>query len=139
LGAAFLDSDSATEAVVRAGLVAAGMSPDDRDSPAYKRYFREAVYEALFAMAEENLPQVPVVLAGPFTRESQEPGWPERLTERFGTEVQVHFVWAEPELRRERMVRRGAPRDLSKLEDWEAYLATCVQQRPPFAHVFVEG
>jgi predicted kinase len=125
--------------VVQAGLKAAGLSVDDRDSAQYKRHYRDSVYETLFALADENLPGVPVVVAGPFTRESQDAGWLDWLRARFGTEVQVHFVWAEPEVRRGRMRERGATRDLPKLEQWESYLATCAQERPPFAHVFVDG
>ena len=49
LGAAFLDSDTATESVVKAGLAAAGMSVDDRDSPEYKRHFRGVGRRALQA------------------------------------------------------------------------------------------
>ena len=61
-GAAFFDSDTAAEPVVRAGLRAAGLSPDDRDSPRYKEIFREPVYEALYRLAEENLGHLPVVI-----------------------------------------------------------------------------
>ena len=138
LRAVFLDSDTATERVVQAGMGAAGMSPDDRDSPEYKRHFRTAVYETLFALAEENLPQLPVVLAGPFTAESQDATWPERLEARFGVPVQIHFVWAAPERRRERLVARGERRDLPKLADWEGYLATCAAGAPPFPHVRID-
>ena len=49
LGAAFLDSDTAAESVVKAGLAAAGMSVDDRDSPEYKRHFRGVGRQALQA------------------------------------------------------------------------------------------
>lgn len=139
LGAAFLDSDTVSERIVQAGLRVAGLSPDDRDSPVYKSHFREAVYETLFILAEENLPQVPVVIAGPFTRESQEAGWLGRLEARFRTAVEIHFVRADPEVRRERMVARGSERDRAKLADWEGYLATCAEGPPPFPHTWVEG
>ncbi|MEJ6567295.1 MAG: hypothetical protein QNL80_00390 [Akkermansiaceae bacterium] len=48
------------------------MDPDDRDSPQYRAEFRNAVYECLYAVAEENLPGISVVLVGPFTREIHE-------------------------------------------------------------------
>jgi len=57
--AALLDSDTLSEAVVRAGMKAAGFDPTDRDSPEYKTIFRDAVYECLFATAAENLPFTP--------------------------------------------------------------------------------
>ena len=138
LGAVFLDSDVATEPVVQAGLEAAGLSRDDRDSPVYKRIFREPVYEALFRLAEANLSHLPVVVAGPFTAESQDPGWPGRLRERLGVPVEVHFVYCRPEARRARIAARGEARDEAKLAAWEHYLETTAEQRPPFPHVWVD-
>lgn len=138
LGAVFLDSDVATEPVVQAGLEAAGLSRDDRDSPTYKRLFREPVYEALFRLAAANLSHLPVVVAAPFTAESQDPDWPGRLRERFGVVVGVHFVHCRPEVRRARIVARGEARDEAKLAAWEDYLQTTAEQRPPFPHVWVD-
>jgi predicted kinase len=101
-----IDSDIATERLVRAGLALAGLDPDDRDSPAYKRAYRDAVYEAMFDLAVANLPHVPVVLAGPFTREGGEADWPERLERRLGVRPVMHFVWCPPDVRRARMIAR---------------------------------
>ena len=137
-GAVFLDNDIATEPVVQAGMEAAGLSPDDRDSPAYKKIFREPVYESLFRLADANLANLPVVVVGPFTNESQDPGWPEKLEKRFGVPVQVHFVSCAPEIRKERMIARGETRDLAKLEKWDEYMQTTTEKRPPFPHVWVE-
>jgi predicted kinase len=136
-GACLIDSDIATERLVRAGLGLAGLDPDDRDSPAYKRAFRDAVYEAMFDLAVANLPHVPVVLAGPFTREGGEADWPERLERRLGVRAVLHFVWCPPELRRQRMIARGEERDRPKLRDWDAYAASCREERPVWEHVFV--
>ena len=138
LGACLIDSDTATERLVRAGLSLAGLDPDDRDSPAYKRVYRDAVYEAMFDLAVANLPQIPVVLAGPFTREGGEADWPDRLEQRLGVKPVLHFVWCPIETRRERMIARGEDRDLPKLRDWESYAASCREDRPVWEHVFVE-
>lgn len=138
LGACLIDSDTATERLVRAGLSLAGLDPDDRDSPAYKRAYRDAVYEAMYDLAMANLPWIPVVLAGPFTREGGEADWPDRLTARLGVEPVLHFVWCPPETRRRRMVARGENRDLPKLRDWETYAASCREDRPVWKHRFVD-
>lgn len=138
LGACLIDSDVATERLVRAGLSLAGLDPDDRDSPAYKQAYRDAVYEAMYDLAVANLPHVPVVLAGPFTREGGEADWPERLTARLGTRPVLHFIWCPPELRRERMLVRGEERDRPKLRDWKSYEAQCREERPVWEHRFVE-
>ena len=138
VGGVLLDNDIVTEPVVQAGMQAAGLSRDDRDSPRYKEIFRESVYESLFQVAEANLSHLPVVLVGPFTRESQQQDWPARLAARFGVPVEVHFVSCPPEVRRERMERRGEARDLAKLAQWDAYLQTTALKPPPFDHVLVD-
>ncbi|WP_367871587.1 AAA family ATPase [Luteolibacter sp. Populi] len=138
LGACLIDSDTATERLVRAGLALAGLDPDDRDSPAYKRVYRDAVYEAMFDLAVVNLPQVPVVLAGPFTREGGEADWPQRLERRLRVKPVIHFVWCAPELRWQRMRARGEERDRPKLADWASYIAQCREERPVWEHVFVD-
>jgi predicted kinase len=137
MGACLIDSDTATERLVRAGLTLAGLDPDDRDSPAYKRTYRDAVYEAMFDLAVANLPQIPVVLAGPFTREGGEADWPRRLEQRLGVKPVLHFVWCPIETRRQRMIARGEERDLPKLRDWATYAASCREDRPVWEHVFV--
>ncbi|MGC4013662.1 MAG: ATP-binding protein [Luteolibacter sp.] len=138
LGAVLLDSDEVAERLVRAGLALAGLDPNDRDSPAYKAAYRDAVYETFFDLARSNLPRVPVVIAGPFTSEGNNPDWPEQLKARLGESVTVHFVWCPPERRRERILARGETRDLPKLAAWGAYVATCRDERPVFSHVFVQ-
>ena len=137
-GAVFLDNDIAMEPVVEAGMEAAGLSRDDRDSTRYKNIFRDPVYEAMFQSAEVNLAHLPVVLAGPFTRESQQEDWPAWLAERFRVPVEVHFVSCPPEVRRKRMERRGAARDHAKLANWEAYLESTSITPPPFDHILVD-
>lgn len=138
-GACLFDSDEVAERLVRAGLSLAGHDPDDRDSPAYKSAYRDVVYETLFDLAVSHLPRLPVVIAGPFTREGGEADWPRRLRERLGLTPVFHHVWCPPELRRQRLVARGEARDRPKLEQWDAYLATCREQPPVFPHVSVRG
>lgn len=133
-----LDSDEVTERLVRAGLTLAGLDPDDRDSGAYKRAFRDAVYETLFDVAVANLEAVPVVIAGPFTREGGEADWPERLERRLGVRPVMHFVWCDPEVRRRRVIARGMERDRPKLADWDAYVATCRETPPVWPHQYFD-
>lgn len=130
--AAFLDSDTVSEPVVRAGLVAAGMSPIDRDSADYKRIFRAAVYECLFETAAENLPSVSVVIVGPFTRELGDADWPRRLLDRFGVCPSIWHLVCVGELRRQRIEHRGNPRDLLKLKDWNQHVNEAPTAVPAF-------
>ena len=78
--ATLLDIDTASERLVKVGLAAAGHSPDDRDSAYFKQTYREPIYQALFDIARDNLPYQDAVITGPFTREIQDPDWPEKLT-----------------------------------------------------------
>jgi len=137
LGACFLDSDTVTEPVVRAGMVAAGMDPDDRDSPEYRAEFRNAVYECLYAVAEENLPGISVVLVGPFTREIHKEGWKRDLEFRFEVEVVVSYVICDEIVRRGRIEKRANPRDSWKLQHWDLYVQKSVLSPPVFDYELV--
>ncbi|GAA5123533.1 ATP-binding protein [Luteolibacter yonseiensis] len=138
VGAILLDSDEVTERLIRAGLNLAGLDPDDRDSPAYKTAFREVVYETLFDLAKSHASRLPVVIAGPFTREGGEADWPGRLESRLGALPEFHYVWCHPDVRKERIKARGATRDLPKLADWENYVATCRESAPVFPHRWID-
>ncbi|MES2657259.1 MAG: ATP-binding protein [Verrucomicrobiota bacterium] len=138
LGAVLLDSDEVCERLVRAGLALAGMNPDDRDSPAYKAAFREVVYGTLFDLAVSHSERLPVVIAGPFTREGGDAEWPARMRERLGVLPEFHYVWCHPDERKRRVALRGAERDLPKLEDWENYVATCRESPPVFPHHWID-
>lgn len=137
IGACLLDSDEVTERMVRAGLGLAGCDPDDRHSPEYRRAFRDPVYETLFDLAASNLPNVPVVIAGPFTSEAGNASWPEMLKERIGGVPEFHFIWCPPDLRKARIIARGEGRDLPKLAEWDRYVATCREEPPVFPHTLV--
>ncbi len=138
IGGCLLDSDQVADRLVRAGMELAGLDPEDRDSPEYKRAYRAAVYETLFDLAVANLPRVPVVIAGPFTAEGADPEWPERLRRRLGVEPRLHFVWCDAAERRRRIEARGEERDRRKLADWKGYLADRREERPVWPHRFVD-
>lgn len=138
LGAVLLDSDEITERLIRAGLALAGMDPDDRDSPAYKSAFREVVYETLFDLAVSHSTRLPVVIAGPFTREGGDAEWPSRLESRFRVMPEFHYVWCQPAERKTRLQTRGATRDLPKLADWDAYVKSCRETAPVYPHRWID-
>lgn len=138
---ALIDIDIATEPVVRAALATLSMDPDDRDSPRFKEIFRDPIYSTLFQLAESNLPHTSVALTGPFTRELQNPRWPEELRRSIGVpcQVQVYYVHCDPAIRFRRMKDRANPRDASKLEDWHEHESYYGKQDPPrFRHIAVD-
>jgi len=138
IGAAFLDIDVSTERLVSLALELAGHDSADRDSSFFKMHFREPIYEQLFDIARDNLRHINVVIAGPFTKELMNPEWCERLTERLGCPVEIHYVSCAPEIRRKRMLKRGDPRDEAKLRDWDEYVRYYDDEAPPCCpHVLV--
>lgn len=137
--AVLIDIDTVTERLARLVLRGHGLEQDDRDSPAYKALLREPIYEALFDVALDNLPHLPCVIVGPFTRERRQALWPAELARRLQTEVEIYLVWCAPSERRSRIERRGNPRDIGKLVDFERYAAEGDDGgRPPFAHHWVD-
>ena len=133
--AALLDIDTLTERLARLVLRGQGLDEDDRDSTAYKALLREPIYETLFDVARENLQHVPCALVGPFTRERRQADWPERLTARLGSPVEIYYLWCSPEQRRTRLAQRQNPRDRAKLLDFETYAAAGEDPGPlPFQH-----
>jgi predicted kinase len=134
-GAVLVDIDTVTERLARLVLRGHGLSEDDRDSPEYKALLREPVYEALFDVAVDNLPCLPCVIVGPFTRERRDAGWPEYLKQRLGTEIEIYYLSCEPAERRRRLEQRGNVRDAGKLASYSAYAALGEDPGPlPFPH-----
>lgn len=116
-GAAFFDSDTATDLVIQAGHRAAGLNPHDRDSKEYKKTYRLPVYETLFALAQQNLNHTDVIIAGPFTEELRQSSlWKKELQKRFETSlITIHHISIDENERHLRMQNRGALRDKGKL------------------------
>lgn len=134
-GMALLDIDTVSEALVQAGLRAAGRDPDDRDSPEYKSTYREAIHETLFRIAEQNLPEPGAVIVAPFTRERRDPSFLQQVTKRLGVPLELHLLECSESERKKRIIARGNPRDSAKLLDWERYAQAGVDPSPlPFWH-----
>lgn len=137
--AIFLDIDSCTEPIVRASLKALNHDPDDRDSPFFKSIFRDPIYDTLFKTAKENLGHSNVVLTGPFTRERENQNWTSDLSTTLGAIVTVYYIHCPAEIRRQRLIERGNPRDRPKLDSWESFLTYYGDEKPPaHAHIFVD-
>jgi len=138
-GAVLIDIDTVTERLAKLVLRGHGLPEDDRDSPAYKALLRQPIYEALFDVALDNLPHLPCVIVGPFTRERRDVTWPEHLEQRLGTRVEIYHLWCETEERRRRLQRRGNARDGGKLVDFAAYAAEGEDPGPlPFPHHLID-
>ena len=130
--AILLDSDTVSEPIVKAGMLAAGLDPSDRDSPQFKTIFRDAVYQSQFDVANENLNHTNVVIVGPFSRELTDPSWPCKLKKQFGTVPKIWYLHCDDNLRKNRIQARENPRDAGKLSDWEQHVADAPPVEPAF-------
>lgn len=140
LNAAFIDIDTATERLVKLALSLSGNNPDDRDSPFFKKSFRQPIYDQMFDLAKENLIHMDVVMAGPFTKEVRNPDWPATLEKILKSRVEIHYVVCNPETRKKRMLFRANPRDTGKFTDWEKTNAYYGSEAPPvFEHVLIDN
>ena len=130
--AILLDSDTVSEPIVAAGMLAAGLDPADRDSPEYKTAFRDAVYQSLFNVASENLGLVDVVMVGPFSQELKDPSWPIKLEKQFGVAPKIWYLQCDDNLRKQRIQARANPRDAGKLLDWDRHVTEAPPVEPAF-------
>jgi predicted kinase len=134
-GAVLLDIDTVSERLVQAGLLELGLDPADRDSERYKRIYREAIHETLFALAEENLDHLPCIITAPFTQERRDRAFVQHLERRLRTKVSVVYLTCSDETRLKRMKQRNNPRDSAKFAAWDAYAkAGNDLSPPPFEH-----
>jgi predicted kinase len=139
LSACLLDIDTVSERLVKVGLLAIGMDPNDRDSPAYKRHYRSAIHETLFDLARQNLPHIKCVIVAPFTQERRSAGFLRACEELLGATTQLIYVTCDDVVRKARIESRGNPRDASKLTNWHTYSQLGRDDGPPpFPHLLVD-
>ena len=131
--AALLDLDTVSSRLVAAAQAELGRDPFDRDSPEYKRLFRDAIHETLFAIARECAG--PVVVVAPLTQERVRADFPEWLEARSGARAEIHYFVTEERVREQRLRARQEPRDAAKLSDYAAYQRLApAESPPPYAH-----
>ena len=81
-----------------------------------------------------------MIIVGPFSNEIKDSGWRAKLNERFGTNTEIHYIYCDPRVRKDRMLARSKLRDKYKLEDWDKYLAYYGEEIPPsFEHIYVDN
>lgn len=139
IGAVLLDIDTCTEKLVIAALSSNGQDSTDRDSPFFKTTFREPIYDTLFSIGRDNVMNIDVVIVGPFTKEIRNVNWPSALQDKLSSSVKIHYVYCHPDVRRQRLIDRGNPRDASKLENWNAHSHYYGgEERPGFDHLYID-
>jgi predicted kinase len=141
LGAALVDQDTVTGPLV--SVVAELVGVHNLDDPRLAGPTRDARYETVAALAEENLRVgVPVVLVAPFSRERRDLQAWEALESRLraaGGSPLLVWLNLQPTAVVARLQARGAARDLSKLADPSSFLSRLDQGAPVGPHVVVEA
>ncbi len=139
LRAALIDQDVATQPLVE--VIQRLVGSDDLDDERLARVTRDARYEAIAALAVDNLGAgIPVVLIAPYTSErADEQGWAvlaDRFVRAGGTPLLV-WLSLEPTRILDRLHARGALRDQAKVASGSAYLAqlTRAASRPSVPHL----
>jgi predicted kinase len=141
LGAALVDQDTVTGPLV--SVVADLVGVHDLDDARLARATRDARYETVAAVAEENLRVgVPVVLVAPFSRERRDLHIWEALDRRLraaGGSPLLVWLHLEPMAVVDRLQARGAARDLAKLADPSSFLARLDHGAPVGPHIVVNA
>lgn len=135
--AALLDLDTVSERLVTAAQLELGRDAGDRDSPDYKRVYRDAIHDTLFAIARDSAGAV--IIVAPFTKERALPSFREWLAEQTGRAAQVHYFVCDPDVREARLRSRNHPRDRAKFRDYAAYGKLAAREAPPaYEHVWFD-
>ncbi|MCP2266395.1 GntR family transcriptional regulator [Promicromonospora thailandica] len=144
-GAAVIDKDTITRAVVESHLEDLGRSPHDRESETYLDRVRPREYENLLATVLENAELgVGVIATAPFVQEFSSRAWIDRTRAQLDAHgVGLTLVWVTTDVETMHIYlrRRGAARDSVKLANWDDYVATRIDTdfRPAGAHVVIEN
>ena len=134
---ALLDLDSVSERLVAAAQRELVRDPNDRDSSDYKRVYREAIHETLFAIARDCAGSV--IIVAPFTRERGSADFRGWLQEKCQRPAEVHYFVTEERVREARLRTRNHPRDRAKFVDYGAYRSLASAESPPaYEHVWFD-
>ncbi|WP_328645555.1 GntR family transcriptional regulator [Amycolatopsis sp. NBC_00348] len=139
-----LDKDTLTRFVVESALEMQGLSRNDRESETYLTKIRPAEYDSLLEAMAENLQcGNNAIVTAPFTREFADEGWirqRELLCRNLGAQLTIVWVYCDADTMHTYVRHRDAPRDATKLANWDNYMrGVDVDFRPPVPHVVIDN
>jgi predicted kinase len=138
LGAAILDLDVATGPLV--GVVSDLIGVRDLNDPALARLTRDARYDALLALASDNLRAGrPVVLVAPFSAERSQPSAWAATVARIAAEPVLLWLHLPPAELVRRLAGRALPRDEDKIGAPGSYLAGLDLAPPVVPHLALDA
>lgn len=139
---ALLDKDTMYGGFVAATLAAAGRSPGEREGPWYDRHVKVHEYAGMAATAREIRDRgCPVLLSAPFTTQIHEPAaWAAFGAALGGEPVRLVWVRTDASTLRDRLQRRGSPRDTGKLAAFDTFAtAMRIGTVPAAPHVEIDN
>lgn len=119
-----LDKDVVSEVWTGPLLEAHGQDPNDRDSPFFKEVARDLGYESTLRVGRDQIEhRTSVVFPGPWSRELASGALFRAEALGLPPATQLRHVWLDLplEIRKQRIIDRGDPRDKWKLEHWDEY------------------
>ncbi len=138
LDAAVLDLDTATAPLTR--VVSELVGVHDLDDPALAGLTRDARYDTLLALAEDNLMAGrPVVLVAPFSAERARPSAWAAIRRRIPAEATMVWLYLPPAELIGRLTRRGLARDENKIRDPDSYLTGVDLDPPAIPHLALDA
>jgi len=130
----FIDKDTVTRYFLEELLIALGLNKNDRDTETYFNNVRNIEYETIIKHALENIEIGKNVLcAAPFIKEINNKEWISGVRQeldKFDCNLILVWVHVDPDTARNRIIARGADRDIGKLANWDEYLSK-VDHVPP--------
>lgn len=119
----------------------AGKEPYNRDSDFFKKYVRDAEYEAIMAISFESLAfNDHVLVNAPFSKELRNNQYINGLKEKlksYDAELIPVWVHCDVEVCHERMIARNSDRDTWKLANWDKYIKNQNFSFPQFEDIHV--
>ncbi|CAM3860551.1 AAA family ATPase [Vreelandella rituensis] len=130
----FVDKDTVSQFFTEQMLQLLGSHVDDRESGVYLGKVRDIEYETMMKHALENLALGhTVICSAPFIREFGDPQWLDGIhfeAELLDADVIKIWIHVDPRTARERILSRGASRDVWKLINWDTYISTIPKTAP---------